>query len=927
MFVIFNSCAISQEKESILSKSPYDLKNYSSFSLSNGLQVLLISDSKAAKSSASIAIGAGYYDDPSTSPGLSHLLEHLLFTGSESYEKPKDLKDFFKTNGGWISATTGAEYTNYYFEISNRELEPGLERLSDMIKNPLLSKKYISSEIKIVNSEFTSKLKDDWRRTQAVLKQSMNPSHPNSKFAGGNSLTLQNSNVEEELRKFHKEFYVANNMTLVIYSNKSIDDLKHIVDELFSDLVMKLTLQKPTMPTRYLDSQLGLNIKVKTFSKQETLDLRFPTTSRFMNANSNPAEYIAYLIGNKSKNTLYDKLKSSGLIRSLSTNFHGDTRQGIFNVYIRLTDTGAQDKDKIIEYFFEYINFLRSKEHPSWLMDDLRSIKRSEFYFPNIKQLGDYVAELSLSMHKYDKENWLAKGANVSSIKRNEVDQYIGFFKPDNMRVLHSSSQIATDKVEEHYGTSYAEERFSKEQVARWNNPKNNTTFSFPSKNVFLPTEYESLRKPADIELAFENAGIKLWSIIPTNNLEPKAALSLNVYDANVSKNITSIAKSRVFIEVLNERLRRYSYVTKQGGLNFDIYSHLRGYRVNIDGFQQKQPELLRAILTELIAKDISEDEYISSKKSLSKFYREDQYRKPFRQVQDAIYEEIYPKVYNKTAIANVIDKVKYDSFKRWLKENLRNVYIEGVSVGNRSKNEVGELGRIIGEIFNDRSDKNIFEAIDYVRVPKNFGLKRRLAIEHPDSSIAYFIQGEDDSHSTRAKFELAQYLLSPTMFNELRTEQNLGYVFHINTVNSQQTAGINIIMQSTEYSPKKLKIAIEKSFANFYEKLVSVDEKRFQDFKQRLISSSVQSLDNKTLASRLRKNIEFQVFDFSLEESRVTALQELSKEDFEVFFKRTFVDKMKNSIIIWSLGKFEEKISKCECQVSKCTVAQICTN
>lgn len=925
LLLLIHTCATAQEKESKLHKSPYDLKSYSSFKLSNGLQVLLVSDPNEAKSSASIAIAAGYYNDPHRLPGISHLLEHVLFTGSQSYEKPENLKSFFKTNGGWISATTGAEYTNYYFEVNSDALRPGLARLSDMIENPLLNKKYISSEIKIVNSEFMSKLKDDWRRAQAVLKQSMNPVHPSSKFAGGNSITLQDTNIAKEIRKFHKEFYVANNMTLVIYSDKNINDLKQIVDMNFSDLSTRPSKNKSIYPSRYLQSQLGIEIEVKTFSNQETLDLRFPTTSRFINADSNPAEYVAYLIGNKSKNSLYNKLKSNGLIRSLSTNFHGDTQQGIFNVYIRLTEKGAKNKDKVIKLFFEYIHFLRSKDHPRWLLEELRSIRLSQFYFPNIRQLGDYVAELSLNMHRYNKANWLAKGAKLSHQKKLEFDRYLNFFKPENMRVLHSSSQIAADRVEKYYGTSYAEKKLTKDKVARWSSTKNNSSFSFPRKNIFLPIEFEQLRNSEDIGLAYEEVGIRLWSTVPTNNLEPKSVLLLNLYDANVNKNIRSAANSRVFIEVLNERLGQYSYLTKQGGLDFDVYSNLSGYRINISGFQNKQAELLKKILIELRSKDILEEDYLSSKKALSRSYKEDQNRKPFRQVQEAIYEEIYPKMYSKSALAGEIDILKYGDFKHWLEENLSNIYIEGVSVGNRAKKEVAKLGSIIVEMLDKRASEYTRSVIDYVRVPENLGLIRRLTIDHPDSSIAYFVQGEDNSHSTRAKFELAQHIVSPIMFNDLRTEGELGYVFHINSVNTYQIAGINIVMQSTEYPPKKLQLAVESFFAKFHRRLVEMPEIRFNEFKNSLLSNFDVPLDNKALASRLRSNIEFQVSDFSLDAAKMDALRKLSKEEFELFFKRTFVNEVKRSIIIRSLGKFKEKLNKCECQQSKCTITLAC--
>ncbi|HEX2862665.1 MAG TPA: insulinase family protein, partial [Lacunisphaera sp.] len=66
-------------------QAPNDESEYRRFTLDNGLKVILLSDPKLNKSSASLAVAVGSYSDPASRQGLAHFLEHMLFLGTEKY--------------------------------------------------------------------------------------------------------------------------------------------------------------------------------------------------------------------------------------------------------------------------------------------------------------------------------------------------------------------------------------------------------------------------------------------------------------------------------------------------------------------------------------------------------------------------------------------------------------------------------------------------------------------------------------------------------------------------------------------------------------------------------------------------------------------------------------------------------------------------
>lgn len=72
-----------------LPSTPADSRDYSLFRHDSGLHCLLISDPAASQATAVLQVDAGSHDEPLERPGLAHLLEHLLFMGSEAHPEPE----------------------------------------------------------------------------------------------------------------------------------------------------------------------------------------------------------------------------------------------------------------------------------------------------------------------------------------------------------------------------------------------------------------------------------------------------------------------------------------------------------------------------------------------------------------------------------------------------------------------------------------------------------------------------------------------------------------------------------------------------------------------------------------------------------------------------------------------------------------------
>ncbi|MDF1832978.1 MAG: insulinase family protein, partial [Porticoccaceae bacterium] len=111
-------------------RSPNDERQYRYFQLDNKMKVLLISDSKAEKSAASLNVHVGSFQNPVEREGLAHFLEHMLFLGTEKYPEAGEYQAYISEHGGRHNAYTSLEQTNYFFDVDSAYLVDTLDRFA-----------------------------------------------------------------------------------------------------------------------------------------------------------------------------------------------------------------------------------------------------------------------------------------------------------------------------------------------------------------------------------------------------------------------------------------------------------------------------------------------------------------------------------------------------------------------------------------------------------------------------------------------------------------------------------------------------------------------------------------------------------------------------------------------------------------------------
>ena len=333
-----------------IKKPKNDKLNYGFKILPNGLKVLLISDPDSVKSAVALGVNIGSLIDKKEEQGLAHFCEHLLFMGNEKYPAENDYFEYITKNGGFSNANTQLDRTIFYFNVSNEAFEGALDRFAQFFISSKFNPGSVGREKKAVDNEFSNNLNNDARRFYQIKASQINEGSPFSNFGTGNLKTLDIPDLRDRLLIFYKKYYTSEIMNLCIYSNKSIEELIKLVENLFV-LIPKLDNFK--MP-RYDEIKPYDEKNLKYFFKivpikdinEISLEWYLPYCEDYY---SNPLGYLSSVIGHEGPFTLTSSLNKDNLINSLVAGQNNFCKTySIFCIIISLTKKGFDNYKEVI---------------------------------------------------------------------------------------------------------------------------------------------------------------------------------------------------------------------------------------------------------------------------------------------------------------------------------------------------------------------------------------------------------------------------------------------------------------------------------------------------------------------------------------------------------------------------------------------------
>jgi len=155
-------------------------------------------------------IGSGSCSESDAQAGLSHLLEHMLFRGTERYAS-EEIDQIFDAMGAELNAATGKEMTSLYARVLDEHLERAFDVIVQMVAEPTMHG--LAEEREVVLEEIAMYEDDPQDLIFDVLGETIFPDNPLGRATLGRAEVVS-ATTREELLSFHGERYAPGNIVI-----------------------------------------------------------------------------------------------------------------------------------------------------------------------------------------------------------------------------------------------------------------------------------------------------------------------------------------------------------------------------------------------------------------------------------------------------------------------------------------------------------------------------------------------------------------------------------------------------------------------------------------------------------------------------------------------------------------------------------------
>lgn len=202
--------------------------SFEELNLSNGLQVLFLPDNSPSVTALGLVKTGSRYESPEQE-GLAHFYEHMVFKGTKKFPTKKALALAADRIGAEYNGATGQEYTYFYVKTAKRDWRMGLDLVSQLLTEPLLTEEEIKVERGVILEELNMYYDVPQYRAQIELGKLLFPDHPLGTSGLGTKKTID-SFVRKDFLDFKDKFYYPGRIVLVVAGGmgKSKDFVKPI---------------------------------------------------------------------------------------------------------------------------------------------------------------------------------------------------------------------------------------------------------------------------------------------------------------------------------------------------------------------------------------------------------------------------------------------------------------------------------------------------------------------------------------------------------------------------------------------------------------------------------------------------------------------------------------------------------------------------
>lgn len=903
-------------------KSDNDDNNYRYLVLDNKLRVLLISDPETDKASASLDVYVGSGDDPESRPGLVHFLEHMLFLGTDKYPDSGEYQQFISEHGGSHNAYTAFEHTNYFFDIDKLFLDSALDRFSQFFIAPRFDAEYVDREKHAVDSEYQSGIKNDARRELDVFRENINPRHPFNNFSVGSLQTLadtDSSSVRDDLLKFYRDYYSANIMTLVVLGEESLDELQAMVEGRFEQIPNRDLVLKDIEEPLFVEGDLPKRVELRPEATIRQMQLVFPLPDYARYYHSKPLSYVSNVLGHEGRGSLLAKLKSLGLAEGLAAGgglaYRGG---GALSVTISLTEEGVKQQDQVLALFFQMVSLLKAEGVNEQSFTEQGKIAALNFRFKEKASPSRYTRGLANDLHYFAAHEVLSGNYQMDKYDPDLIIDLLERVAPDNMYLTLVDKAVETDSHTDYYNVPYRRSNLSPEDIVGLKGADMRSHAKASGLSLPLPNEFiaDDLQLGMEIDgddgipdLLLDSAAIDIWFQKDSEFLVPKGVLNINVRSPAAIGTVREAALMELYVRLSADLVNEFAYSASLAGLEFGLSRHARGMVLQVGGYNDKQQLLLNRLLSTITQAKYQPGRLSNIRSELIRQLENSKNARPFSQLLDNTREILQSFEWSEPELVAAIENIELKDVQGFHQRFWQGARAEVLMFGNYDQDDAKAIETILARVMPGEPEGQLAE-MELVRLKAGQQWLHEVEIDHQDSAIVFYMQGRDDSWRERAMVSLSNQIIKPGYFQQLRTEQQLGYIVSSYFYSMLDVPAIAFVIQSPSADAAHL-FAQTEAFLDSIKDSQDLTEEKFLRHRAALLQILQEEPKNIWEQSdRYWQDIASRRYSFDSRQQIIAALGGITLEDWRQYLGEQLGSE-ERSILLFNVGRWPQAREK----------------
>ena len=404
---------------------------FSSFTLDNGLRVLVHEDPSVDIAVMNILYDVGSRDERPDKTGFAHLIEHLMFGGSKnipSYDEP------LQRVGGENNAFTSTDITNYYLTLPASNLETGFWLESDRMLSLAFDPESLNVQRNVVVEEFRQRYLnqpygDVWLKLRPLAYQV----HPYQWATIGKEIAHIEEATLDDVKDFFYRFYLPSNAILVVAGKVTENQVRKLSEKWFAPIPAGKPIKRnlPVEPVQTSKRKLTVQAKVPA----DALYKAFHMPGRF-HPDYYAADLLTDILGRGESSRLYNMLvKEKEIFTSISSYGMGSLDPGLVVISGRLqSGISLPDAEKSVDEILHLVaNDLVTQEE----LEKVKNQSEMSLEFGEVEVMNRAM-NLAFATLSGDPESVNQESERIQAVTREDIQRVArNILREENSNVLY----------------------------------------------------------------------------------------------------------------------------------------------------------------------------------------------------------------------------------------------------------------------------------------------------------------------------------------------------------------------------------------------------------------------------------------------------------------------------------------------------------